>query len=480
MRVPRLFAAPTTVALVSAMFTVAPASAAPSAQVHPGCPEGTVGTQVLGHDDFEPSTPEKLPWVFEPADSWAESSAQVDRSLWASTPTEAGATKAAITSGIQLPANKTTVVGFIHGHNFGDPAAASPDRGVVEIGVGGQWTELASLTGLSGGPTSGDYPLTQYAGQEVSFRWRIIAGAQPSEGGWALYDVGVVTCEDGYPPLQPGSVTATGGLGTATVKWTAPPSGSEPATGYTVTVSPGGATYEVGANARSQRVTGLASGRTYTFSVTARNDHGASNPRSRKLIGTKIYSSAPSYITYGRSAKVSGKLARVDNGAGLYNHSVKLQGRKKGSTGWGTIKYARTGSGGAYSFTSAPSSNYEYRVVYSSGNGSYLGSTSATRVVNVRTKVSGAWSDSSIRVGQVSRFGGSVYPNHRWQRVELQVYYQGRWHSDPELVTKLNGDSKYAFYLQFNKAGTYLFRAYKPADRDHAAGYSPGRKIVVS
>lgn len=68
----------------------------------------------------------------------------------------------------------------------------------------------------------------------------------------------------------PGTPLATAGNGSATVAWTAPAAtGCNAITGYRITVSPGGATIDVGPQSLSTVVTGLTNGTPYTFTVRA-------------------------------------------------------------------------------------------------------------------------------------------------------------------------------------------------------------------
>ncbi|MFM8563112.1 MAG: S8 family serine peptidase [Acidimicrobiia bacterium] len=80
----------------------------------------------------------------------------------------------------------------------------------------------------------------------------------------------------GVAPSSPTAVTAVGGVGLATVSWSAPSNvGSSPVNGYTVTTNPGGASCQWPGGALSCTVVGLAAG-SYTFVVRASNVWGQS------------------------------------------------------------------------------------------------------------------------------------------------------------------------------------------------------------
>jgi Domain of unknown function (DUF4082)/Fibronectin type III domain/Bacterial Ig domain len=79
------------------------------------------------------------------------------------------------------------------------------------------------------------------------------------------------------PPGQVTNVSATAGLGQATVNWTAPTTGGAP-TGYRITPYIGAAAQTpvtVSASESSKTITGLKGGTTYTFTVAALNEAGA-------------------------------------------------------------------------------------------------------------------------------------------------------------------------------------------------------------
>lgn len=80
-------------------------------------------------------------------------------------------------------------------------------------------------------------------------------------------------------PGAPTAVSAHAAVNAAKVYWQPPTAeGDSPITGYTATASPGGQTCSAGATARSCVVSGLSNGATYTFTVTAANTTGTSDP----------------------------------------------------------------------------------------------------------------------------------------------------------------------------------------------------------
>jgi MYXO-CTERM domain-containing protein len=88
-----------------------------------------------------------------------------------------------------------------------------------------------------------------------------------------ITDPGAPGFNDIAPPDPPTGVTATAGIGVATVNFTAPVNnGGAAITGYTVTSSPGGITAT--GTASPITVTGLTIGTAYTFTVTATNSAG--------------------------------------------------------------------------------------------------------------------------------------------------------------------------------------------------------------
>jgi hypothetical protein len=78
-------------------------------------------------------------------------------------------------------------------------------------------------------------------------------------------------------PAKPGAPSATPGNRSANVTWTAPTTGGSPITKYTVTSDPGRKTCTT-SGALTCTVDGLAPGKSYTFTVVAKNAVGSSAP----------------------------------------------------------------------------------------------------------------------------------------------------------------------------------------------------------
>jgi len=134
----------------------------------------------------------------------------------------------------------------------------------------------------------------------------------------AYFDPGVAIQGAPTAPDAPTGVTATGGLGSASVSWTAPASnGGSPITLYTVTSAPDGKTCTT-SDALSCTVSGLTSGTTYTFTVTAANAVGA-GPASDPSAGVLVFTGATFHaVTPGRVLD-----SRISLGAGTFHSRTK-------------------------------------------------------------------------------------------------------------------------------------------------------------
>jgi predicted RNA-binding protein with TRAM domain len=182
---------------------------------------------------------------------------------------------------------------------FADPAAPGPVTGVAA--VAGQSSATVSWTAPSdGGPVS-SYRITPYIGSTAQAA-KTITGSPPATtatitgltaGTGYTFTVraanaggtgdesapsNAVTPTGAGVPGAPTGVSADADSTSAVVRWTAPGSdGGSAITGYTVTPYAGTTAQpptRVAGSATSARMTGLANGTSYTFTVTATNDAG--------------------------------------------------------------------------------------------------------------------------------------------------------------------------------------------------------------
>lgn len=290
---------------------------------------------------------------------------------------------------------------------------------------------------------------------------------------------------DVTPPAQATEVTATRTSDTsAHLSWANPSDGDYAATVVRYLPSsqaPGLAT--VGrlaytGSGTSVDVSGL-SARTYAFAVFTYDSTGnVSRARVVSVRGSarQKITVAPTTITYGSSASVTGVLTDLD-GVPLAGRTTRLQSRPPGTATWTTVRTLTTSSTGTVSTSVKPSANREYRLI-SDATSAYAAAASAAVLVKVRQKVTAALSASSIAFGQTVTIKGSVAPNHAGKSVILQRYYSGAWHTVK--TATLTSTSTYSFSYRPGSTGTRTLRVYRPADADHAAGTSPTMKLTIN
>lgn len=133
-------------------------------------------------------------------------------------------------------------------------------------------------------------------------------------------------------PGAPSGVTATGGLGQASVSWTAPADGGSPITSYTVTPYIGAtaqAPTTISGNppATTATITGLTPGVAYTFTVTATNGIGAgpaSSPSNAVTPTAPTVPGTPSAVTAtaGNTQATVTWMAPSNGGSTITSYSV--------------------------------------------------------------------------------------------------------------------------------------------------------------
>jgi Fibronectin type III domain len=158
-------------------------------------------------------------------------------------------------------------------------------------------------------------------------------------------------------PDAPTNVTASPGNASASVSWTAPVNnGGSPITGYAVTSNPAGGTGST-LGAASTTVTGLSNGVSYTFTVTATNGAGTSDPSDPSNSVTPTGFSGKSNTAEGGTAGVS---VTTGNSGGASGNAFTVVSRGSGATL-------------IYSAAAAAHGAWGYSIKGSSGTATFVG-----------------------------------------------------------------------------------------------------------
>ena len=317
----------------------------------PVCDGGTTQADMLFSDDME--NPGSGNWatgtsgVGQPWNYTTNSSQSGVRSVFTADPSFIGLSALMKTTPIALPSG-TTYLRFDHSYEM-DYNTSSPvyyDGGVVEYSTdgGSSWQDagalpivngyngaLASLFGnpLGGrsafsGPSPGyettRIDLSSLAGQNVRIRFVLGSDNSFAYPGWFIDDLSVYTCA--VLPSAPSNVVAASRDAAAALSWTAPnDDGGSAIRSYTITPYINGVAQtpvSTGTNATSFKVTGLANGTSYTFTVAAQNGAGtgpASSQSNAIIPVPSLVSLVPARLLESRSG-----LSTVDggfNGIGL-------------------------------------------------------------------------------------------------------------------------------------------------------------------
>ena len=142
-------------------------------------------------------------------------------------------------------------------------------------------------------------------------------------------------------PAQPGKPSATSGNTTSTVSWTAPATdGGALVKGYTVTSAPTAKTCST-TGPLTCTVHGLVNGRSYTFSVVARNvkGTGAASTASTPVIPSTVpvKPGTPTATSGNTTSKVTWAAPATDGGAAITHYTVTSTPTAKTCTTTGTL-----------------------------------------------------------------------------------------------------------------------------------------------
>lgn len=250
----------------------------------------------------------------------------------------------------------------------GLPWINGPNRGVF----GSSNKKQTGFGGVSNGWVSSRVDLTSYAGKTIKPQFQVIGDGEFMVEGWYLDDIEIYTCGEELPN-RPAHVTASGGLRSATLAWTAPRYRGDGIGGYRVS-GPGGVTRDLTATATSTRFTGLTPGKSYTFAVRGLNTEEARGAAaSVALSGTRF--TGPTVARTGSSkTKVTGRLIRGSHG--VRGKVVQIQRKTHGT--WVRVARRTTDSTGHLTAKLRGRSKARYRLVFSGATG-LLGRASSSR-----------------------------------------------------------------------------------------------------
>jgi Domain of unknown function (DUF4082)/Fibronectin type III domain/Bacterial Ig domain len=263
---------------------------------------------------------------------------------------------------VQIEPNTTYVAGYLA--PSGHYSVNGPNLSAAI--VNGPLTAEASSSELSGTEGNGLYSY----GSGVTF--------PTHDYNASNYWVDVLFAPEPPPtiPGAPGTPTATAGLGSATVKWTAPTTGSKP-TSYTITpyvlgIAQTPTTITGNPPATEATVSGLKAGTPYTFKVKATNAAGTGpeSAASNSVIPTgSTVPGEPTAVTAAprnASALVSWKAPASNGGSAITNYKVTpyLSGVAGTTTTVGNVTQATISS-----LTNGQSYTFKVAAVNANGTG---------------------------------------------------------------------------------------------------------------
>jgi hypothetical protein len=177
-------------------------------------------------------------------------------------------------------------------------------------------------------------------------------------------------------------------------------------------------------------------------------------------------------IPYGRSVRVSARLtcdarALMRRPLALYRRIA----RPSGAGPWRRIATRRARTTGTVVLRDRPIANAVYRWRKLEHDEPRFSDRAVVRVAQrVRATLQSAVTSSGV----ARRLTGRVLPRHGGSSVTLQRRYNSTWHNVDRML--LTPRSTYRFTLIRHRPGSYPYRVWRPADRNHAHGTS---RVVI-
>ena len=175
----------------------------------------------------------------------------------------------------------------------------------------------------------------------------------------------------------------------------------------------------------------------------------------------------PNPVVFTASTVLSGRLSGQDSGGAV----VRLEADSVRPLGDRFVEVARTTSAtnGTFSFTVKPAQNTVYRAVAQTSPTI----TSASRLVNVRTRVGLLVSDRTPAAGSLVRFSGSVFPAKDGRTALIQKRSPtGRFVTVARATLADAGTTRSTYTKQVRVRTDGVYRVKLPGDLDHVNGFS--------
>ena len=197
----------------------------------------------------------------------------------------------------------------------------------------------------------------------------------------------------------------------------------------------------------------------------------------------RISVSAPSVVSYGGAAKLTGTLASI-SGIPVAGRSVALEVSADGVT-WTQTSTKVTSSSGAFILTSPALHSARYLRANFKGDGSYPSVQSRAALVKPRASLGVPAAPSTMYRTKTYTVYGALRPRHTSGssvgRLYCYRWESGRWRLRKTYTLKAYNYSTYSRYrtsVKLPKAGKWRMRAYH-SDASHAATYSGWRYTTV-
>ncbi len=195
--------------------------------------------------------------------------------------------------------------------------------------------------------------------------------------------------------------------------------------------------------------------------------------------------SAPSTISYGSTARITGRLLQLGNA--IADEPVMLYKKAYGATAWSYVALDSTDADGAYGFSQRLASKTSYQVRYT-GDGPFLDATSATKSVKPRVALTNPRAPSTMSRSRYYTVYGYLKPRHSSGTYPVRIYKwkktsSGSWksygYSRAKASTYSSSMSRYARSIRLSSPGKWRLRAYALSDSRHAGTWSSGYDYVT-